>query len=220
MADIVLFGCGQAAQVARFFIEEVGSDRVVGFTVDREFKSEDSVHGLPVVAWEELEQHFPPAKVKLLGPLSYHRMNEFRRDRHLEGRSRGYSFATFIHPRAYVCTRNIGENCVILDNTVVHPFASLGNGAIIWSDTHVAHHCTIGDYCFLSSQVGIAGGCTIGERCYLAGQCGIERGLTIGAGSYIGSGSLVRKSLPPGSVVKPLSSEVAPFPAERIKRLL
>jgi sugar O-acyltransferase (sialic acid O-acetyltransferase NeuD family) len=220
MTKIVLFGTGQAAQVAKFFIDEHGPDQVVGFTVDGAYKQQNQVQGLPVVAWEELESAFSPEDVRLLGPLSYSRMNELRRDRHIEGLHRGYCFTSFVHPRSYVCTTEIGENCFILDHNVIHPFTKIGNGVVMWSNNHIAHHATIGDYCFLSSQIGIAGGCTIEERCYLAGQCGVERGLTIGAGSYIGSGSFVRRSLAPNSVVRPLESKLAPFPADRLKRFV
>jgi UDP-3-O-[3-hydroxymyristoyl] glucosamine N-acyltransferase len=90
----------------------------------------------------------------------------------------------------------------------------------MWSGNHVGHHASIGDYCFLASQVGIAGASVIGERCYLAGKAGVEMGVTVGDGSYIGSATLVRKDLPEASVVPPVASVIAPFTAERIKRLV
>src|ERR1700694_3348083 len=74
MADIVLFGAGQIAQVAKVYVDAHGPDRVVGFTVDAEYLKSDSFHGLPLVPWERLEDFFPPDDVKLLGPLSYRRI--------------------------------------------------------------------------------------------------------------------------------------------------
>jgi acetyltransferase-like isoleucine patch superfamily enzyme len=220
MADIVLFGAGQIAEVAKAYIDRHGEDRIVGFTVDADYLSVDSFHGLPVVAWEELESRFPPAEVKLLGPLSFRRMNEFRRDRHQEGLKRGYDFTSFVHPASHVYADCIGENCFILENNVIQPFVKIGKGVMMWSGNHVGHHATIGDYCFLASQVGIAGASVIGERCYLAGKVGIEMGLTIGAGSFLGSATLVRKDLPERSVVPAVGSKVASFTADRIKRLV
>ena len=220
MADIVIFGGGQIAEVAKVYIERHSSDRVVGFTVDRDYVRSPRFHDLPVVAWEELEAVFSPKSVKLLGPLSFRRMNEFRRDRYLEGLRRGYSFTSFIHPASYIYTEDVGENCFILENNVIQPFVKIGNAVMIWSGNHIGHHCVIGDYCFLASQVGIAGASSIGERCYLAGKCGIEMGITIGAGSYLGSASLVRKNLPESSVVPATNARVAPYTADRIKRLI
>jgi acetyltransferase-like isoleucine patch superfamily enzyme len=220
LADIVVFGAGQIAEVAKVYIDRHGPDRIVGFTVDREYVKEDTFHDLPVVEWERLEARFPPDQVKLLGPLSFRRMNEFRRDRHQEGLSRGYSFTSFIHPDSYIYTDDIGTNCFILENNVIQPFVKIGTGVMMWSGNHIGHHVTIGDYCFLASHVGIAGASVIGERCYLAGKAGIEMGVTIGAGSYLGSATLTRKDLSEGSVVPAVGAKVAAFTADRIKRIV
>jgi hypothetical protein len=86
MADIVVFGAGQIAEVAKVYIDAHADDRIVGFTVDAEYAKAERFHDLPLVPWERLEDFFPPRQVKLLGPLSYRRMNEFRRTRYLEGK--------------------------------------------------------------------------------------------------------------------------------------
>ena len=137
MQDVVLFGAGRIAEVAKVYLDRFSEDRVVGFTVDAAYKTDDSFHGLPVVPFETLEQHFPPSQVKLLGPLSYQRMNEFRRDRHQEAKARGYGFARFVHPRSQVLTDAIGENCFILEANTIQPFVTIGDGAMIWSANHI-----------------------------------------------------------------------------------
>ncbi len=220
MADLVLFGAGQIAQVAKAYIDAHGPDRIVGFTVDAAYKIGDTFAGLPLIAWEELEQKFPPGDVKLLGPLSYRRLNEFRRDRHLEGRERGYTFASFIHPASHIYAAAIGENCFILENNVIQPFVRIGAGVMMWSGNHIGHHSSVGDYCFIASQVGLGGDAKIGERCFLAGKVGVEGGVTVGDGCFLGTGVLVKKNLPAHSVVPGAADLVAPYPASRIKRLI
>lgn len=220
MSDIVIFGAGQIAEVAKHYMDRHGADRIVGFTVDAEFIIDSSFHGLPVVPWAELEETFPPDRVKLLGPLSFRRMNEFRMERHQEGLDRGYKFTSFIHPDSHVYTDEIGENSFILENNVIQPFVTIGKGVMMWSGNHIGHHTDVGDYCFFASQVGIAGACSLGERCYFAGKSGVEMGLTVGAGSFIGSATLVRANVPEASVVPAVSSKLARFSANRIKRLI
>jgi len=220
MANVILFGAGQIAEVAKVYIDAHGRDRIVGFTVDASHKASDSFAGLPLVAWEDLEQHFSPGNVKLLGPLSYRRMNEFRRDRHLEGRARGYTFTSFIHPASNIYTNAIGENCFILENNVIQPFVQLGDGVMLWSGNHIGHHSVIGDYCFMASQVGLGGCVKIGARCFLAGKVGVETGVSIGEGCFLGSGAMVKKNLLAGSVVPGPEDSVAPYPASRLKRLI
>jgi acetyltransferase-like isoleucine patch superfamily enzyme len=219
MADIVIFGGGQLAEVAKVYIDAHGVDRIVGFTVDPAYCNADSFHGLPLVAWDRLEARFPPTSVKLLGPLSYRRFNDFRRERHIEGKARGYAFASFVHPASHVYTTDIGENCFILEGNVIQPYVHIGAGVMMWSGNHVGHHAVIGDYCFLASQVGLGGGVRLGERCFLAGKVGIESGLEIGARCFLGTGAIVKRSLPAESVVPGPEDRMAPYSRSRLKRL-
>jgi sugar O-acyltransferase (sialic acid O-acetyltransferase NeuD family) len=221
MADIVVFGAGQIAEVAKVYIDAHSDDRIVGFTVDRQYAKADRFHDLPLVAWEDLENFFPPDQVKLLGPLSYRRMNEFRRARYLEGKCRGYQFASFIHPNSHVYTTEIGENCFILEANVIQPFVKIGNDVIIWSGNHIGHHSAIGDHCFLAGQVGIAGAVRIGQGCFLGGKTGVTQGVTIGDDCFLSFGVIVTKDLAPGSVVVRGSPDpIARFPSSRMRGLL
>jgi sugar O-acyltransferase (sialic acid O-acetyltransferase NeuD family) len=215
----VLFGAGAIAEVAKVYIDSHGPDQVVGFTVDEAYRTADTLHGLPVVAWEHLESQFPPAQVKLLGPLSYQRMNDFRRDRHLEGKARRYQFATFIHPAAFNYAGHIGENCFILENNVIQPVVRIGDGVMMWSGNHVGHHTVVGDYTFMASQVAIGGGVKIGNGCFFAGRSAVESGLTIGDACFLGSAALVKRNLPDESVVPGRSDRVAAIKSSRLKRM-
>ena len=201
MADIVIFGAGMAGEVAQVYIEAHSEHRIVGFTVDPEYATSATFHGLPLVPWDCLEQVFPPAQVQLLGPISYRRLNEFRRDRYLEGKSRGYQFASFIHPDCHIYTSHLGEHCFILGGNVIEPYAKIGNNVILWGGNYIAHHCVVGDHCFFSSHIGIAGATRIGERCFVGGRVGVTEGLTIGDGCLLSAGVMVTRDVPPGSVV-------------------
>jgi sugar O-acyltransferase (sialic acid O-acetyltransferase NeuD family) len=219
MADIVIFGAGPLAETAKVYIDAHSSDRIVGFTVDAEYRTSDTFHGLPLVDWDKLEDRFPPGSVKLLGPISYRRLNDFRRERHLEGKARGYAFTSFVHPTSHVYTSDIGENCFILENNIIQPFVRIGVGVILWSGCHVGHHAVIGDFCFLAGQVGIGGAVQVGERCFLGGRAQIESGLEIGAACFLGSAALVKENLKAETVVPGLKHPKASYPSSRLKRL-
>ena len=113
MANIVIFGTGYSADVARVYLQRYSNHQIVGFTVDRQYATTQRFHDLPVVAWDSLEGVFPPDQVELLGPISYSRMNQFRRERYREGKARNYRFASFIHPQSNVETEEIGAHCFI-----------------------------------------------------------------------------------------------------------
>ena len=208
------------AQVAAVYIRAHSDLEIVGYTLDHAYRQADTFDGLPLVSWERLEEEFPPSQVSLFGPLTYQRMNTVRRDRYLEGKTRGYSFASFIHPDSHIYTDRIGENCLILERNVVQPFASIGNNVIIWSGNHIGHHAQVGDHVFISTQVAIAGSAVIGAESHLGGQVGIAHGLTLGPRCAVLNGVAVLRSLPEGSVVSGDMPPVRPFDSSRLHKLL
>jgi len=217
MADLVIFGTSSISELLRFYIDKHSQDRVVGFTVDRTHWNGEPFLGLPVVPWDELEERFPPGSVKLLGPLSYQRLNELRRDRHLEGKARGYSFATFIHPDSLVYTSDIGENCIVLENNVVQPFVKIGDGVIVWTGCFIGYGSSVGDYCFLSAQAGLGDCVKLGDRCFLAGRAAVESRLEVGEACFLDTNVLVRKNLRSESVVRSRATPVSRYPSSRLK---
>ena len=218
MTDIVVFGAGQIADVARTYVDRHGPDRIVAFCVDDAFRTGDTFAGRPQVSWEELERHYPPDRVHLLGPLSFRKLNAFRRARFEEGKARGYSFASFVHPSCHVYTDRIGENCFILENNTLQPFVEIGDDVILWSNNHIGHHSRIGAHSFVSTYCGISSNVTIGEECFLAGKASIDYGRTVGARSFLGQASVVLADLPEESVVPGVGSAVARYSSRRLKR--
>jgi acetyltransferase-like isoleucine patch superfamily enzyme len=221
MADIVFFGTGQSAQLAKVYIEAHSAHRIVGFTVDPQYVTLNRFEDLPVVAWERLEQSFPPDQVELLGPISYARMNEFRRDRYLEGKARNYRFASFIHPDCHIYTQEIGEHCFILETNIIEPFTKIGDNVVIWGRSHIGHHVTIGDHCFISADCVIGARTRIDQRSFLGIRVTTLPDIMIGEACMIGVGVVLRKDVAPESVVVSWSeNRVAPFPSSRARRLL
>jgi sugar O-acyltransferase (sialic acid O-acetyltransferase NeuD family) len=221
MAEIVIFGAGQSAAVARVYIESYSDHRVVGFTVDEQYATADCFDGLPLVAWPRLEGAFPPGQVQLLGPISYARMNGLRRDRFQEGKARGYRFASFIHPSNHISNAEIGEHCYLLEANIIEPFVKIGNNVVIAGGTHIGHHVVIGDHCFLSGEMGMGARSRLGERCFVAAAAIIRPDVTIGEACVLGFGVAVQKDLPAESVVvRDDSIRIAKFPSSRLRNLM
>jgi len=217
MADVVLFGLGQIAEVAKAYLDWEGSHRVVGFTVNREFLSATEKDGLPVAAWEDLEAEFPPAQVSLFCPISYRGLNLPRKQRFLEGKARGYGFISFIHPRAHYYGTPVGENTFIMEANVIQPHVVIGDNCILWSGNHVGHHTRIGSHTFLASHVVVSGNVSVGERCFLGVNATIRDNVTLGDECVIGAGALVVVDLPDQSVVPGPKSELSRVKSSRLK---
>jgi sugar O-acyltransferase (sialic acid O-acetyltransferase NeuD family) len=218
---VVIFGTGQLAEVMTFYLSAYTDRKVVGYTVDRAYMPPQARFlGRPVVAWDAIESQFPPETHQLIGPTSYRDNNRFRRDRYLEGKARGYGFASFIHPASHVCSQEIGENTVILEDCTVQPFARLGHGCILWSKVHIGHHARIGDNCFFASFCGIAGNSRVGDCVFFGGQTGLADNLTVGSDCIIGAGTVITENLPDGALAVARGVRVLPNGARRFARRL
>lgn len=216
MADVVIFGAGDTAQLMAFYFKQVGEHRIVGFTVDADRFQATSFEGRPVVPWEELERHFSPSEVRLFAPISYAKLNTVRRERFFEGRSRGYRFISFIHPSVSYYGTPVGENCLIFQGTYVMPYSQIGDNVMIWGGG-VGHHSRIGDHCFLT-QAHVSANTSLGPRCFISFSDVID-GVTIGEACVVARGAFVTRSLPAGTVVVGAPSEVSKVPSHRLRGL-
>lgn len=221
MANIVVFGAGQIAEVATAYIEAHGPHRIVGYTVDGDRKESDQFLGKPLIAWEALESVFPPDVVELLGPLSYRRLNQFRRDRYLEGKARGYRYANFVHPGVELLHVSMGENCFILGACTIEPYVRLGNNIMIWSKAHIGHHALVDDHCFIGPGAGVGGNTHIGECCMFGPKADLQAGFSMGASTFVGAGAQVKESVEPGGVyIRREGTPRAKIRSDRLARTL
>ena len=81
MARVIIFGVSQWAELAHFYFTHDSPHEVVAFTLDREYLESSSYKGLPVVAFDEVEKHYPPASNQMFIPISFKRMNHARAEK-------------------------------------------------------------------------------------------------------------------------------------------
>lgn len=219
MSDVIIFGTGQIAELAHFYLENDSDHTVKGFMIDKDYLKETEFKGLPVVPFEELEDHFPANDYKLFLPISYKGINQIRKDRYLNVKKRGYGCISYISSKASYFGTSVGENCFIMEDNTIQPFTQIGNNVIMWSGNHFGHHSVIGDHCFIASHVVISGSVTIGERCFVGVNATIRDNITIGAESVIGAGSTINKSLPEQTVTKPEKAVISPVKSSQLKEI-
>jgi acetyltransferase-like isoleucine patch superfamily enzyme len=161
MADVVIFGIGDYAEQAHYYLSTDSPHRVVGFSVTSEWRKESRFHDLPLVPFEEIDKAFPPSEVSFFLPMSGRRMNRDRERFYKEAKSKGYSLISYVSSRAILCDNKIGENCFIFEGANLQPFAEVGDDSIVWCQTHVGHHSLIGDHVFISAGVTVSGRCLL-----------------------------------------------------------
>jgi sugar O-acyltransferase (sialic acid O-acetyltransferase NeuD family) len=112
------------------------------------------------------------------------------------------AFVTVISPFSYVSrSASVGLGVALLPNVTVASNARIGDHVTVLSSTVINHDTVIGAYCCIASGVCVSGGVTVGSSCYLGSNCSVAEGVRIGDGSLIGMGAVVRKDVPPKTVV-------------------
>lgn len=219
MKDVIIFGAGNIAELAAFYLTRDAGRRVVGFTVDAAYITAPAWNGHPVVPWEEVELHYPPGRAEVFVAVSYAKLNKLRRDKVAEARSKGFDIASYVSSRATIFDDFVGKpNQFILEDNTIQPFASIGENVTLWSGNHIGHHSSIADDTFIASHVVISGGVAIGPRCFIGVNVTIRDHVRIGADCVIGAGSLILSDIPDGSVLSPPATEISKVPSHRLRR--
>ncbi|MDH3754238.1 MAG: acetyltransferase [Acidimicrobiia bacterium] len=207
--DIVVFGAGKIAQVASSYIATDPDVSIIGYTCDAEHVDADTFEGLPLVAFEEVAERFPPDRAEMFIALGYQDMNDLRAARLAAARDLGYRPATFVHPAVELTPDiSIGAGSFITSSVVIQPRVDIGENVFVFGGAVIGHHSTIGDNCWITSHASILGVCTVGPNGFFAANATIGNGLTLGRRCFIGANALVTKDLDDGSVVVSGPSEV------------
>lgn len=198
MRKVVIFGVLDTAQLAHYYLKKDPSVQVVGFTVNARYIPESKLfEGLPVVPFETLHDYFPNTEYKLFAPMTGRKMNRLRESVYLQGKDKGYEMVSYVSPKATLNDNVIGENCLILENTVLEPFVTIGNNVVIWSGSQVSHHGQIKDHVFLAPRVVLAGHCQVNSYAWLGANSTVINHCTIGEGTCVGMGALITNDTQP-----------------------
>lgn len=218
--QLVIFGAGDIAELAQFYFSHDSDFEVAAFTVDEAYVKEESFCGRPVVAFERLAERFPPQDYSFFAAVSYSKLNSLRAEKVEAARQMGYSIASYLSSKATVFPGfELQENCFILEDNTIQPFARVGRNVTLWSGNHIGHHAVIEDDVFIASHVVVSGGVRIGAGSFLGVNVTLRDHVSIGKKCVLGAGALVLEDLPDFTVAAPRGTERSPVPSTRLRRL-
>ena len=201
MSKVVIFGEGKIADEAYFYLTYDSPYEIVAFTIDRDYMSKKELYGLPIIPFDEIFEKYPPENFKMFIALGYQELNKLRAEKYSEAKRKGYKLISYISSNASNFGNvEIGDNCLILENTTIQPCSKIGNNVFIWSNNLIGHHSTIEDHCYIAGQVAISGHSTIGEYSFIGVNASIGHEITIGKENLIGAGTIITKNTEPESV--------------------
>jgi UDP-3-O-[3-hydroxymyristoyl] glucosamine N-acyltransferase len=113
----------------------------------------------------------------------------------------------------------LNDNCFILEDNTIQPFARIGRNVTLWSGNHIGHHAVIEDDVFIASHVVVSGGVRIGQGSFVGVNATFRDHVTIGRKCVIGAGALVLEDQPDFAVVAPRGTERAKVPSTRLRTI-
>lgn len=204
MAKIIVFGTGAVAQLANYYFERDSEHEVVAFAVDAAYRKNESFEGKAVLTFETLQETHPPDLFKMFIATGYAQQNKVREQKYRAAKAKGYELVSYVSSRcAYLSQFSCGDNCFLLEHSIIQPFARIGNNVTLWSGSVICHHTIVEDHNFIGAQAAIAGHCRIGPNCFIGINATLHNGVTLGQESIVAAGAVVAKSGGNGSVFFP-----------------
>jgi len=203
MAKVIIFGIKDFAELAHYYLRHDTEHEVVAFCVNAAYLPKDKVfHDLPIIAFEDIEKTHSPSEFKFFAPISPKSMNRVREEIYHKIKAKEYECISYISSKATIFNNVIGDNCFILENNTIQPFASIGNNCILWSGNHIGHHSKILDHVMFTSHVVLSGHTLVENYCTFGVNATIRDGLTIAEGTFVGMATSIVKDTEPWSMYK------------------
>jgi sugar O-acyltransferase (sialic acid O-acetyltransferase NeuD family) len=205
MKKVIIFGNSVFAEHIYFLLTHDSSNEIVAFTVDSKYIKKDELFGLPVLPFENIESFFPPSDCKMIVALSFQRVNRLREDKYLQAKSKGYDLINYLSSKATSYSGlDIGDNCIVLENSILGPFVKISNDVFVGSGTIIGHHTILKDHCFISPGAVVLGGVTVEEYCLIGANATVKEEVIVARECIVGSGvSITRNTQEKGVYVNP-----------------
>lgn len=195
---LVIFGAGgfgrEVLQLVRDINEAAPAWECEGFLVDSQYAGAGGiVQGLPIlgdIAWLNLN---PGVQVVIaVGSPVGKRQIALRIRRECEN-----SFATLVHPRAWVGQNvDIGEGSILCAGALVTTDIRIGRHVHVNIGATIGHDAVLEDFVTLNPSVNVSGNVKLEEGVEIGTSSVLIPGSVVGCWSIIGAGSVVTKGLP------------------------
>jgi len=196
VAKVIIFGTRDMASLAHFYLRHDSDHQVVAFSVAQSYMPDEATfEGLPVVPFEEVEDHYNPEDHLFFAPMTHRKMNRLRAEIYENLKKRGYSMISYVSPRATIYPGTpIGENCFILENNTIQPYTKIGNNVFMGAGNVIGHHSVIKDHVFFAANVVVSGNCTIESHCFFGVNSSTREGLHIAEGTMVAMAAAIAKN--------------------------
>ena len=218
---VVVFGAGRGADVAYRYLTHDSPHQVCAFTVDSEYLNGETLRGLPLIPFENIERTHPPSDHAMFVPLGFQRMNRLRSEKYRAVKDKGYRCVSYVSSDiSGLEPPKVGENCFILEAQVFNMDVVVGDNVTIWSGNHIGDRARIMDHCWISSSVCISGGVVIEPYSIVGINAAISHNVTIREASFVGANANITQDTEPGGVYILPSTPRGPIASDRFMAMV
>lgn len=191
--DLIVYGKGDFAKLMLHYFSTDSKYNVVAFCVDKSYLDNETFCNLPLISFEDLETKYPSDRFKAFVAIGYSNMKA-RKVMFDKIKSKNYKCVNYISSKAIIDSSFIiGENNVILENTVIEPFVKIENNNIIWSSCNICHDVFIDSHSFIAAQTLIGGFSKIKNNCFIGFNSTIIQNIILENETLVGAKSLILK---------------------------
>lgn len=196
---IAIFGAGGFAREVLQIVLDINAQSTltpiwdpVGFIVDAAFVDVEPVHGLPILGTFEWLAAHPSIHIVIAVGSSAAR----RRIAASVVAACNNSFATLVHPRAWVGRHvNIGQGSVICAGSQVTTDIEIGQHVHVNIGSTIGHDAVLGDFVTINPGVNVSGNVSLGVGVEVGTGSVLIPHTSAGDWSIVGAGSVVTKQL-------------------------
>ena len=218
MKKMLIFGTGALARLAYIQFSDEEQYEVVAFTVNEEYLDGGEFFDLEIVPFEKIEQLYPPSSFAMFVAVGSKKANKARAQIYNHCKAKGYEMVSCLSAKVnrfkYVKT---GDNCLIMPNVIVQPFAEIGNNVIVWSGSYIGYQSRLNDHSYVAAAAVISGNVDIGEYCFVGANATVKDGLTIAPECIIGAGAVILKDTEIGKVYAGQRAEILSYSSSELK---
>lgn len=208
MKPVVIVGAARFARRMCVYLTHDAGREVAAFAVEREYLDEETLMDRPVIALDELADRCTPGEHEACIAVGHYGVNTLRARLCEELESAGYGLVSHTSstatcwPESQIGSRHV----LILDGTVVAPFAQVGDNVIL-NGCNVNHDVTVGDHCFVATGATLGGDATLGDYSFVGLGAVVLSGVTVAPRCVIGAGAVVKRDTEEGEVYSARASE-------------
>lgn len=208
---VIIVGAGGHAKVLLEILQLRGSE-ILGFTDLDPKRAGQRIHGLTILGGDESVLGNDPGKVHLVNGIGSTGAMEARKEVFERFTSRGYDFASVVHPAAIISSNSaLGTGVQIMAGAVIQIDVTISSNCIVNTGAIVEHDCRIDAHVHLAPGVTLSGGVVVGEQTHVGTGATIVQGVVVGRRCTVAAGAVVITHVKDGT-------RVAGIPAKEIGR--